>query len=363
MIPFNHFKAHYASVQDKVNPAIQRVLESGWYILGKEVENFETELAAFLGVPHVVGVASGTEAIALALMALGIGAGDEVITTDMTAYPTITGICQSGATPCVVDICPDTGLLDIDALPDALTPATRAIVPVHLYGQSCDMHRLMKFANAHHLLVVEDCAQAIGATCGKQRCGSFGQAAAFSFYPTKNLGAFGDGGAVALSSATLDQRLRQLRNYGQTDRYTHTVGGINSRLDELQAAVLRAKLPFLESWNARRRELAAFYRAHLVGPTLLREAEGGTPVYHLFPIRVPQREAFMEYLKDQGIQTLIHYPIPVHAQTDFQSRKKGHSFPAASAFASEIVSLPLYPELSDADAAQICRAVNAFFSS
>ena len=339
MILFNDFKAHYAAVRELVEPAVQRVLESGWYILGKELQNFEGRFAEWLDVPHAVGVASGTEAIALALMAAEIGPGDEVITTNLTAYPTIVGIQQAGATPVVVDIDPSSGLIAPAEIAKAIGPATKAIVPVHLYGQVCDMDAIMDFG----LEVIEDCAQSTGATWNGQQSGSFGRFGCFSFYPSKNLGAFGDGGAVVAKTAEDAQRLCELRNYGQTKRYHHEQVGINSRLDEMQAAVLDAKLDLLHAANARRAELAAAYRERLHGVTLLAEQAGC--VYHLFVIKVPERDAFVERMREAGVQTLIHYPVPIHRQAAFGGRAVG-DLANSAAFADSIVSLPLYPEMT-----------------
>jgi dTDP-4-amino-4,6-dideoxygalactose transaminase len=354
MILFNDFKAHYAAVRELVEPAVQRVLESGWYILGKELENFEARFAEWLGCPYAVGVASGTEAIALALMAAGIGRGDEVITTCLTAYPTIVGIEQSGATPVLADIDPDSGLIDPAEIAKQIGPRTRAIVPVHLYGQACDMDAIMALADAHGLEVIEDCAQSTGATWNDQQSGSFGRFGCFSFYPSKNLGAFGDGGAVVAKSAADAQRLCELRNYGQTTRYYHDQLGINSRLDEMQAAILDAKLGLLQAANARRIELAAAYRERLIGLEYLPEQAGS--VYHLFVVKVPERDAFIDAMAVEGVQTLIHYPVPIHQQSAFRGRAEGE-FANSAAFSKAIVSLPLYPEMSMKQIEQVADAV------
>jgi len=356
-IPFNDFARHLAPLRPAVDEAIRRTLDSGWYILGREGAAFERELAEWLGARHAVGVASGTDAITLALLALGIGPGAEVITTAMTAYPTITGIKRAGATPVVVDIEPDTGLLDVRKVAAAVSPLTRAIVPVHLYGQSCDMGALLALGEQLGLPIVEDCAQSIGAAWQGRCTGTLGRLGCFSFYPTKNLGAFGDGGAVVTQDDVLVTRLRHLRNYGQTRRYYHDVEGLNSRLDELQAAILRAKLPALAAANQRRRALAGRYQAQLRGVQPMAERSYGCPAYHLFPVRVARREAFMAALAERGVETLIHYPVPVHRQRDFAA-PAALSLPAAEAFAAEIVSLPLYPELSEQQIDEVCQAVN-----
>jgi dTDP-4-amino-4,6-dideoxygalactose transaminase len=359
MIPFNDFKAHYADVRNAVEPAVQRVLESAWYVLGNELGAFEAAFAAYLGHGEAVGVASGTDAIALALMACGVGPGDEVITTNMTAYPTITGIKQTGATPVVVDIVPETGLIDLAQIPAHISKATRAIVPVHLYGRSCDMPALMALADAHGLAVVEDCAQAVGALCNGRAVGSWGRFGCYSFYPTKNLGAFGDGGAVLARDGGDDtERLRRLRNYGQSRRYYHDDTGINSRLDEMQAAILSVKLPLLDGWTQRRRAIAARYYAELDGVETLRPCTDDSCVHHLFPLLIDGRDGFIERMAAAGVATLIHYPVPIHRQRDFGGQQN-EAFPVTDAFADRIVSIPIYPELAEPEVDQICRAVNA----
>ncbi len=358
MILFNNFKAHVAGIRDELDAAVARVLDSGWFVLGKELEQFEEELAAYTGAAHVVGVANGTEAIALALMAVDVGSGDEVVTANMTAYPTITGIRQSGATPVVVDIDAATGLLDPARIESHLTSRTKAIVPVHLYGQCCNMEHILEIAAKHELRVVEDCAQAIGATRGSQQAGTMGDLGAFSFYPTKNLGALGDAGAVSTNDPALADRLKKLRNYGQTVRYYHEENGLNSRMDEMQAAILRVKLKHLDAWTARRRQMAAAYRARLKGVECLDILPGGEPVFHLFPVKVDDRDAFMSAMKEQGVQTLVHYPVPINQQRDFPGQEE-EDFPATRAFADHIVSLPIAPELSDADVDAVVAAVNS----
>ena len=277
MILFNEFKREYEAIRTEIDAALRRVLDSGWYILGKEGEAFEREFADYLGVRHCVGVANGTEAIALALRGMDIGPGDEVITTDMTAFATVTGIVQAGATPVVVDVRPEDGLMDERLIEAQITPRTKCIVPVHLYGQSCDMDAILRIARAHGLKVMEDCAQAAGTTYRDRKAGGWGDCAAYSFYPTKNLGAYGDGGAITTNDDATAERLRSLRNYGQTVRYHHEYEGINSRLDEMQAAILRVKLHHLDAWNARRRAIAARYRAGLTAVECLTEHAHGLP--------------------------------------------------------------------------------------
>jgi len=357
-VSFHHFARHVEALgRDALLAAASRVLESGRYILGAEVKAFEEEFAAFAGVEHAVGVANGTEAIALALMALGVGPGDQVITADLTAYPTITGIQQAGASPVVADVNPKTGLIDAERMAERITPWTRALLPVHLYGQCCDMDALSALARDRGLFLIEDCAQSVGATWRGQPCGSFGDCGCFSFYPTKNLGAFGDAGAVVTKSAAVRDRLIALRNYGQSDRYRHDGLGINSRLDEMQAAFLRLKLPHVAAWTERRRAVAAMYDAGLEGVGLLENVAGAGHVRHLYPVLVERRSQVAEALAAMGIQTLIHYPIPVHLQGAFPSRGD-ESFPGAEYLAERLLSLPMCPELEDGEVRRVVTCVN-----
>jgi len=263
MILFNDFVSEYQAIKPEIDQAIMGVLQRGWFILGEEVALFEEELAGFLGVKHCVGVASRTDALTLSLLALDIQAGDEVITANMTAFPTVTGIMNSGATPVVVDVRPQDSLIDPRAIRRHITSKTKAIIPVHLYGQSCDMEAIRKIASDYNLRIVEDCAQACGAEYGGEKVGGIGDCGAFSFYPTKNLGAYGDAGAVVTKDENLAQRLRLLRNYGQSSRYHHVANGLNSRLDELQAAILRVKLRHLETWNEKRVAIGEWYNANI----------------------------------------------------------------------------------------------------
>ena len=358
MILFNEFKREYEAIRTEIDAALRRVLDSGWYILGKEGEAFEREFADYLGVRHCVGVANGTEAIALALRSMDIGPGDEVITTDMTAFATVTGIVQAGATPVVVDIRPEDGLLDERLIEAQITPRTKCLIPVHLYGQSCDMDAILRIARTHDLKVMEDCAQAAGTTYRDRKAGGWGDCAAYSFYPTKNLGAYGDGGAITTNDDATAERLRSLRNYGQTVRYHHEYEGINSRLDEMQAAILRVKLHHLDTWNARRRAIAARYRAGLTTVECLTEHAYGLPNYHLFVVRAKNRDALAERLAREGIGTLIHYPIPIRRQGAYHGPHKDVPRTPTDEFADSILSLPMYPTLTDAEVDTIIRAVN-----
>lgn len=360
MIPFNDLKPLHALLANELNAAALRALNSGWYILGPELAAFEAEFAAWHGVGHAVGVANGTDAIELALRAGGVGPGDEVITVAHTAVPTVCAVERAGATPVLVEINPDTYTMDPDAARAAVTARTKALLPVHLYGHPADMDALTALAARHSLLLLEDCAQAHGARWHGQTVGTFGQMAAFSFYPTKNLGAYGDGGAVITNDAQLAERLRLLRNYGQSVRYHNVTRGVNSRLDEVQAAILRVKLAHLDAHNAQRRSLAAVYDRSLDGVTLPRAAAAAEHVYHLYVVRHPWRDHLIEALKARGVGTLIHYPVPIHRQPAYADL--GYppgSLPLTEQIAQGIVSLPLYVGLTAGDAETVAAAVRA----
>ncbi len=345
-----------------VRAAIERVVSSGWYVLGPEVSAFEAEFAAASGAAHAVGVGTGTDAIALTLMALGIGAGDEVITTPLSAAYTALAVLMAGARPVFADIDPDRLTIDPAAVADAITPRTRAILPVHLYGQAADLTPLQAIASRHRLVMVEDCCQAHLATAGGRPVGTIGAAGAFSFYPTKNLGALGDGGAVVTNDAALADRIRRLRNGGQTSRYHHQEAGINSRLDEIQAAVLRARLPFLQRWTERRRTIAAAYRAALAGRPLIVPAEHDSGhVYNLFVVQAhggaSARARLQEQLAALGIETLVHYPVPIPKQPALAAAEPADC-PRAAAACDTLLSLPLYPGLSEVDVATVASAIS-----
>jgi dTDP-4-amino-4,6-dideoxygalactose transaminase len=342
--------------------AATRVIDGGRYVFGDELEQFEEAFASYCGARHTIGVASGTDAITIALQAVGVEPGDEVITAANTCIPTVVGIEAVGATPVLVDCEELTYTLDPTRIEEAVTSRTRAIVPVHLYGQCADLSEICALAERHGIAVVEDCAQAHGAEYEGRKAGSFGAAAAFSFYPTKNLGALGDGGAVVTNDVDVDARARLLRNYGERARFEHILRGHNSRLDPLQAAVLAAKLPHLDEWNARRRALADLYRSGLAdsGVAAPHEADRRSHVYHLYVVRVERRDSFREHLARLGIGTAIHYPIPVHRQPAYVDLTPvGRSLDMSERLASEIVSLPLYPELSDDDVGLVVQAVRA----
>lgn len=329
-----------------VRGAIERVMTRGWFVLGPELDAFEREFAAACGAAEAVGVGTGTDALAIALRALGIGPGDEVITTPLSAAYSALAIMMAGARPVFADIDPERLTLDPGAAGAAVTARTVAILPVHLYGQPADMPAIAAVAARHNLAVVEDCCQAHLATCGGRPVGSFGAAAAFSFYPTKNLGALGDGGAITTNDSRIADHARRLRNGGQTDRYHHGEFGVNSRLDEIQAAILRVRLAFLPEWTARRRTLARDYRARLKSssviavPTLFDNGH----VYHLFPVRSTARDAVQTTLRAAGIETLIHYPVPIPRQPALASERPADCL-IANRVCGEILSLPLYPTL------------------
>jgi dTDP-3-amino-3,4,6-trideoxy-alpha-D-glucose transaminase len=345
---------------DALRGAVTRVIDRGWFILGPELEAFEAEFAAAAGAGHAIGVNTGTDAIALLLRGMGIGPGDEVITAPLSAAYTALAVMMAGARPVFADIDPERHTISPAAVEAAITPRTAAIMPVHLYGQAADMTAIAAIAARHGLAIVEDAAQAHLASCEGRPVGSFGAGAAFSFYPTKNLGALGDGGAITVHDATLADRLRRLRNGGQRTTYQHDEFGVNSRLDEMQAAILRERLQRLPAWTQQRRALAAHYRMRLEGAPVHvpREFDAGH-VYHLFVVRTAQREAFRAHLASQGVQTLIHYPKALTQQPAIQSEAPA-ACPHAEQAASEVCSLPLYPSLSMADADVVAAAVMSF---
>lgn len=364
-VPFTDLKAAYRRLQPELDATLLRVASGGWYVLGEEVQSFENEFAAYLGVHDVVGVASGTDALLLALRACGVGPGDEVITVSHTAVATVAAIELCGATPRLVDVDPETLTMSPACLDPALTPRTKAVVPVHLYGAAGDMEPILDFARAHGLSVVEDCAQAHGARYRDRIVGTMGDAAAFSFYPTKNLGALGDGGAVATNRPDVAERLRLLRQYGWRERYVSEVPGFNSRLDELQATVLRVRLRYLEEENENRCRLAGLYDAALSGlpvrPPIGRP--DGRHVYHLYVIRTDRRDALQAYLRERGVATAIHYPVPVHLQPAY--RHLGYesgSLPVTERAAGLILSLPMYPDLTEEAVAVVSAAIADFWA-
>jgi dTDP-4-amino-4,6-dideoxygalactose transaminase len=361
-LPVFDLRAHDAALSTEIAAAVARVLDSGWFVLGRELEAFETAFADWLGGGHVVGVASGTDALQLALTAAGVGSGDGVLTVPNTAVPTVSAITAIGAHPVFVDVHADTALIDPDAVAEAITPNCRAIIPVHLYGRAAAMGAIRDLARTHRLAVIEDAAQAHGALRAGRLVGTWGDFGCFSFYPSKNLGAYGDGGAIWTGDADDARRLREMRNYGQRDRYRHATVGVNSRLDELQAAILATKLPHLRAWNARRAELADAYRRRLA-PLPVRlpgPAPPGEHVHHLFVVRVSRREQVRAGLAARGIATQVHYPIPIHLQEAY--RYLGYAdgaFPQAEAWCAETLSLPFSPTLCENDLARVADALAA----
>lgn len=361
MIPFLDMKSVYAELKPELDAAYARVMESGWYVLGKEVEAFEAEYAAFCGTRHCVGVANGLEALEMVLRAWDIGAGDEVIVPSNTYIATWLAVTAVGARVVPVEPTPAGPNIDPDRIEAAVTARTRAIMPVHLYGEPADMDAIMALAAKHGLKVIEDVAQAQGARVRGRRVGALGDAGAHSFFPTKNIGAFGDGGAVTTDDATLAGRLRVMRNYGSKVKYVNLERGFNSRLDELQAAFLRVKLPRLDAWNERRRSVAARYDdklADIPGIGLPRAPQWAEPVWHLYVVRTRRRATLVKALEAQGIGTLIHYPIPPHLQEAYADLKQGKgSYPLAEELAETVLSLPMGPHLAPDAVDRVATAV------
>jgi len=358
LAPFLALDRQHEPLIEELRAAFDRVVRSSSFILGREVERFEEEFSAYCGAGECVGVSSGTAALKLALMAAGIGPGDEVIVPAHTYIASALGIVHAGATPVFCDVDELTGLIDVDSAAERVTERTAAILPVHLYGQVCDMAAVGALAGRHGLLVIEDAAQAHGATYDGRPAGSLGAAAAFSFYPSKNLGALGDGGAICTSDPALAERARQLRHLGQRHKGEHLVAGFNERLDGLQAALLRVKLPHLDGWNRKRRALAELYRTSLAGVfELLGERPESPCVYHLFPIRTPHRDRVIEHLSREGISCGIHYWPAVHEQPPFaQGTRSGDALGRAERWARQELSLPLYPELEPDEALRIAQS-------
>ncbi|CAA7618766.1 dTDP-3-amino-3, 6-dideoxy-alpha-D-galactopyranose transaminase [Magnetospirillum sp. LM-5] len=356
-VPFVDLKAQYGSIKSDIDAAIATILDNAAFIGGQAVATFESAFAAFVGSRHCIGVANGTDALTLALRGLDIGVGDEVVTVANSFIASSEAISNAGATPVFVDCAADTYNIDVSRLAAAITPRTRAIVPVHLYGRPADMTAIMAIAREHDLKVVEDCAQAHGASLDGRMVGTFGDAACFSFYPGKNLGAYGDAGAVVTTDAELARRVRMTANHGRMSKYDHEFEGVNSRLDGLQAAILTVKLRHLESWTEARRRVAARYTANLAGSGLPLPSDpaGGRHVYHLFVIRLQERDRVQAALTEAGIATGIHYPIALPNLTAYA--RLGHQaqdFPVASAYQDQVLSLPMYPELADDQIDYVC---------
>lgn len=367
MIPQANPGAGYRALKDEIDAAVARALSSGWYILGNELRAFEAEFAVWLGRPAVIGCGNGTDAIALALRGLGIGPGATVVTVSHTAVATVAAIEMTGATPLLIDIDPVHYTMDADALRDVLRdppaglPPVRAVIPVHLYGQPADLDQIVPLCRQHGVALIEDCAQAHGARLHGQMVGTFGEAATFSFYPTKNLGALGDGGAVAVSDPLLAKRIAALRQYGWHKHYISDEVGVNSRLDEVQAAILRVKLRHLDDQNARRAAIAAHYTTALAGGPLQppQQREDAGHVYHLYVTRAPERDRIQALLKEGGIGTGIHYPVPVHLQPAYVGRiaLRPSGCAETETAAKQVLSLPLYPELNDSEVEAVAAAL------
>lgn len=349
LVPAMSLKGQVASLQREIEAAFRRVLESGSFILGPEVDAFEHDFAAFCGVRHAVGVNSGTSALHLALLAAGVGPGDEVITVPFTFIATVAAIEYVGARPVLVDIDADSFTMDVAQVESRITPKTKAILPVHLYGQPADMDPINEIARRHGLVVIEDASQAHGARYRGRRTGSLGDLGCFSFYPTKNLGAFGEAGAVVTDNDGYARRIRMLRDWGQEAKYRHVLRGFNHRMEALQGAVLCIKLRFLPAWTEARRQLARRYDQMLatVARILPKEMEGREHAYHIYGVRVRERQRIQQQLAEQGVGTAVHYPEPVHLIAAYRDLGYGEgAFPVSEALAHETLSLPLYPELS-----------------
>ena len=361
MIPYVDLKAQYRSIKNDIDAAVLRVLDSTQFILGEEVAAFEREFAAYSQASEAVGTNSGTSALHLALLAAGIGAGDEVITSPFTFVATVSAICYTGATPVFVDIEPDYFTIDPSKIGAAITARTRAIMPVHLYGQPADMDPILEIARRRGLTVIEDAAQAHGAEYHGRRCGSLAEIAGFSFYPGKNLGAYGEGGAVTTTRADYAKTCRTLRNWGEETRYEHRVKGFNYRMDGMQGAILRVKLRHLEAWTEKRRQVADWYAAALDPESvrLPKARPGCRHVYHVYAVRGDDRDRLRDVLGKQGIQTGIHYPIPVHLQPAHADLGYGTGdFPVAEAAARDVLSLPMFPEMTLEQVDTVAAAVS-----
>ena len=363
MIPMVNLKPQYLEIKNEINQGLQAVLEECHFILGPNVQAFEQEAARYLGVKHAIGVASGTDALHLALIAQGVGPGDEVITTPFTFIATAEAICYVGAKPVFVDIDPNSFNISPAAIEQAITPKTRAIMPVHLFGQPADMARILALCERHRLKLIEDCAQSFGASIDGRQTGSFGGSAGFSFFPSKNLGAFGDGGLVTTDSDAVAEQIKMLRNHGSSVRYQHDVIGYNSRLDEMQAIILRIKLKRIDDYNRRRRQVANLYSEGLADlPVTTPHEDGiGVHVYHQYTLLSERRDTIMQALQEADIASAIYYPIPLHQQKVFTEQCKGLKLPGTEQVSERCLSLPIYPELEEADIDRIIGVMRRFF--
>lgn len=364
MILMNEFKAEPEALRVAELAALDRVLRSGWYVLGNEVKSFEQAWAQKSGITHVVGVGNGMDAIEIGIRALGIGKGDEIITTPMTAFATVLAIIRAGAIPVLADINPETALLDPASVERCVSPKTKALLLVHLYGQIHGMDQWVSLCERYGLALLEDCAQSHLAKWEGRAAGSFGRFGAYSFYPTKNLGALGDAGALVCEDGALAQRASVLRNYGQSVRYHHTELGLNSRLDELQAALLQVRLEYLDGNTARRRTIAALYRTAITNPRirlLAAPAQVENHVYHLFVVTCPERDRLAQHLKACGVETYVHYPVPIHQQMPCKDlRCDPRGLVVAERHAANCLSIPCHPQMGDLDVHAVIEAINAF---
>ena len=367
MILFFDFKKELAGIRTELEQAVSKVFDRGYFILGPELEKFESGFSNYIGCGYGIGVANGTDAIQVALMACGIGEGDEVITAPNTAVPTVSAIVSAGAKPVFADIDPVTYLIDPESIKKQITAKTKAVVPVHLYGQCCDMDAVTAVAEENNLAVIEDCAQAHGAMYKGRKAGTFGTVSAFSFYPTKNMGGYGDGGMIVTNDNKICKACKQIRNYGFEDRYITVQPGINSRLDEIQCAFLSVKLKYIDDYNNKRVELAQYYTEKLSGIPALKLpciANERRHIFHLYVINTDRRDELQNYLKDSGIGTLIHYPVPLHLQQAYiYLGYKAGDFPQSEKACSNILSLPLYPSLDRVDQDKVIDSIRKFFKS
>jgi dTDP-4-amino-4,6-dideoxygalactose transaminase len=360
-IPFGDLKRQYISIKDEIDEAIRKVLNRGSFILGENVESFEREFSNFCGAKFGIGVGSGTEALHLSLVSCGVQAGDEVITVANTAVPTVSAISFANATPVFVDIDPESYNINPSKIEEKISKRTKVILPVHLYGQPADMDSILEVAKRHKLKVIEDACHAHGAEYKGRTVGTLGNIGCFSFYPTKNLSAYGDGGMVVTNDEEIAIRLKMLRNYGEERRYHNPIKGFNSRLDEIQAAILRVKLKYLSKWNERRRKIAESYNNLLRTVIKPKEMDYAKHVYHLYVIRSKKRDQLQIYLREKGIATLIHYPISIHLQGAYRELGlKDGSLPITETYADEILSLPVFSELNDEEIEYIADVINKF---
>ena len=365
-IPLVDLKRQYLSIKNEIDRAIEEVLNSGRFIMGENVKSFEKEFANYIGVKHAIGVGSGTDALVIALKALGVKHGNEIVTVSFTFTSTVDSIVHNNGIPVFVDIDPGSYTINVKQVEKAITNRTKAIIPVHLYGHPADMDPIIEIAGRYGLYIVEDAAQAHGAEYKGRKVGSLGHIACFSFYPSKNLGAYGDAGMLVTNNQELGEKMELLREYGQREKYKHELIGYNSRLDELQAAILRVKLKYLDAWNEKRRVNAKMYN-ELLGDmhdliSLPIEVEGRKHVYHLYVIRIKQREKLRDFLSVKGIATGVHYPIPVHRQPSYMNLMKDiPKLPITEQFSNEILSLPMFPELTENEIQFICSNIRKFF--